>query len=86
MHVVTKSRVEGDDGLSVQIDRGKIRYARGGRHLIVETEHGIGEISIFKNSIARWFPPHDKDAVDVNQVLGDVTAALRLLGIQVVIE
>ncbi len=86
---VSKTRVEGDNDLSIQLDRGKIKYSVNGRHLNVEIEHGVGEISIFSGSIRKWFPPFsdvDIDDLEKQSIINEVLEAMKLLGVGCVIK
>ena len=89
MHAVSKTRVEGAGELSIQLDRGRIKYSKMGHHLIIEIEHGIGEISIFCGSIKRWLPPHSDEVIDDLQkqrIIANTSKAMRLLGVDFVLE
>lgn len=89
MAAVSKTRVEGDNGLSIQLDRGKIKYSIGSKHIHIEIDHGVGEISVFKNSISKWLPPHSCEVIDdaeKKKILTDITEALSLIGVGCVIE
>ncbi len=89
MKVVSKTRVEGDYGLSVQLDRGVVKYSIEGRHINIEVEHGIGDISIYKESIQKWFPPYEKETIDDarrNKIVSDICDAMSLIGVKYVVE
>ncbi len=89
MKAVTKTRVEGSDELSIQLDRGQIKYSVMGRHLNIEIEHGVGEISIFSGSIRKWFPPYSDEIIDDMQrqkIINNVCEAMKLLGVGFVVE
>lgn len=87
--MVSKSRVEGEGGLSIQLDRGKIKYSVDGKHLNIEIDHGIGEISLFKGSIRKWFPPFSDvmiDDIEKQTIVNNVLEAMKLLGVGCVVE
>lgn len=89
LNVVSKSRVEGDDNLSIQLDRGKIKYSIAGKHLNIEIEHGIGAISVFEGSITKWFPPFNNvkiGQIEKQAIIRNVREAMKLLGVDCVIE
>lgn len=84
MKAVSKSRVEGDDGLVIQLDRGRVKYMLGSMCTNVEIEHGVGEASLYKSSIQKWFPPHEAcvmDEVMRSKIVSDVCQAMNLLGV-----
>lgn len=84
MKATSKTRVEGDEGLVIQLDRGKIKYSLNGMHINIEIEHGVGDISIYAGSIKKWFPPHADLVIDEqvkSKIVDDVCEALSLLGI-----
>lgn len=88
MQAVSKTRVEADE-LSVQLDRGRIKYSEKGRCINIEIEHGVGEISIFSGSITNWLPPYAEETIDDAQkqeILDNACEAMRLLGVGVVVE
>jgi hypothetical protein len=89
MTVISKTRVEGGNGLSIQLDRGRIKYSIGGRNIQVEIEHGVGEVSVYKSSISKWYPPHSAEPIDDaerQKILADIEEALKLMGVGCVIE
>lgn len=89
LNVVSKSRVEGNNHLSIQLDRGRIKYSIGGKNLNIEIEHGIGDISIYSGSIRKWFPPYLDtviDDVEKQIILNNVCNAMMMLGIGFVVE
>jgi hypothetical protein len=84
MKAVSKSRVDGEDGLVIQLDRGRVKYALGSMRTNVEIEHGIGEVSLYRQSIQKWFPPHEAcvmDEVMRSKIVSDVCQAMNLLGV-----
>ena len=89
LNVVSKSRVEGDDDLSIQLDREKIKYSIAGKHINIEIEHGMGEISVFEGSIKKWFPPFTDVKIGQREkrtIICNVREAMKLLGVECVIE
>lgn len=89
MKVVSKTCVEGEDELSIQLDRGRIKYSRQGRRLNIQIEHGIGEISIYKGSITKWFPPYAGEEItnkDKAEIIAIVCEAMGLMGVRYTIE
>jgi len=89
LNVVSKSRVEGDNGLSIQLDRGKVKYEISGKHLNIEVEHGVGEVSIFSGSIRKWYPPFSDvpiGDIEKREILDNVCEALKLLGVGFLVE
>ncbi|MDR3503555.1 MAG: hypothetical protein P4L79_13340 [Legionella sp.] len=89
MKLISKTHVKGPDELSIQLDRGKIKYSEHGKHLSVEVEHGVGEISIFKDSIRKWYPPYSNDLIDDIQkqkILNNICEAMKLIGVNFVVQ
>jgi hypothetical protein len=89
LKVVSKTMVEGENNLSIQLDRGKVKYSIDGKHINVEVEHGVGEISIFSGSIRKWFPPFSDVVIDdfeKQEILNNVCSAMKLLGVGFIVE
>lgn len=89
MKAVSKTQIKGNNGLSIQLDRGRIKYSENGKNLNIQIEHGVGEISIFGDSIKNWFPPNSMDVIDDLQkqrIINNVCEAMRLIGVKATIE
>lgn len=89
MSTASKTRVEGENGLVIQLDRGKIKYAIENKNLSIEIENGIGEISLFSGSIKKWFPPFSDvriDELEKQRIINNVVNAMKLLGVKCVVE
>lgn len=79
----------GADKLVIQLDRGKIKYALGNTRTQVEIEHGDGEISLYRQSIQTWLPPHEACAMDEPmkaKIVSDICEAMALLGVACRVE
>ena len=84
MKAVSKTRVEGENGVVIQLDRGRVKYGLGDMRTNVEIEHGIGEISLYKQSIQKWFPPYEACAMDAAtkaKIVSDICQAMALIGV-----
>lgn len=85
----SKTGVKGPDGLFIQLDRGKIRYSVRGKHLHVLIDHGVGEVSIFSDSIKQWFPPFSQEEIkntEKREILDNICHAMNMLNIGYEIE
>jgi len=70
------------------LDRTGLRYTEGLRSMFVDSEMLArpNGIAVYQESISRWDPPHEADALsksDRERVLASIVAALRLQGLDV---
>jgi hypothetical protein len=68
------------------LGRTGLRYTEGGRSMFVDSEMLArpNGIAVYRESISRWDPPHEADALsegDRERILASIVAALRLQGL-----
>jgi len=72
------------------LDRTGLRYTEGDRSMSVDSEMLArpNSIAVYQESISRWDPPYESDALseaDRERVLASIIAALRLQGLDVAV-
>lgn len=76
------------DHVVTPLGRTGLRYAEGGRSMFVDSEMLAcpNGIAVYRESISRWDPPHESDALsesDRARILESIVRALRSQGLEV---